>query len=84
MPPANTAVRAALLCSRAGAAVDFLVEDEDMLEVARWIAANCNFDRIYYYGKDRPLHVSWGPENSRDAFELTVKSGRRVPRRLQL
>ena len=72
------------LCSRAGAAVDFLVEDEDMLEVARWIAVNCDFDRIYYYGKDRPLHVSWGPDNSREAYELTIKSGRRVPRRLAL
>ena len=72
------------ICSRRGAAVDFLIDDEDMLEVARWISANCGFDRIYYYGKDRPLHVSWGEHNAREAFELTVKSGRRVPRRLAL
>jgi hypothetical protein len=74
----------ALLCSREGAAVDFLVEYEDMLEVAQWISAHCDFDRIYFYGRDRPLHVSYGPDNSREIFELTLRSGRRVPRKLAL
>jgi hypothetical protein len=73
-----------VLVPRGVGAVDFLVEDEDMLEVARWIAANCDFDLIYYYGKDRPLHVTWGPDNSCEAYELTIKSGRRVPRPLAL
>lgn len=35
------------ICSRLGAAVDFLVEDEDMVEVAKWITANIPFDRLY-------------------------------------
>jgi hypothetical protein len=47
--------------------VDFIVEDEDMLEVARcgvrpalrWV-----FDRLYFYGADRPIHVSYGPEHN--------------------
>jgi DNA phosphorothioation-associated putative methyltransferase len=53
-----------LICSRKGAAVDFYVEDESMLEVAQWIVKNCNFDRLYFYGDARPLHVSVGPDRS--------------------
>jgi len=54
-----------LICPRKGAAVDFIVEDEDMFEVARWIAVHLPFDRIYLYGRNRPLHISYGPENVR-------------------
>ena len=57
--------RGAPICPRLGAAVDFLVEYEDMYEVAKWITENCAYDRIYLYGKDRPIHVSHGPAESR-------------------
>ena len=73
-----------LICPRGGAAVDFLVEYEDMREVARWVAANCAFDRIYTYGSDRPIHVSLGPALAGEMYELTVKGNRRVPRRIIL
>jgi len=53
------------ICSRGGAAVDFIVEHESMLEVAQWIVQNTPFDRLYYYGNDRPIHVSYGPEEAR-------------------
>mgnify|MGYP000869515274 CR=1 FL=1 len=53
------------ICPRRGAAVDFLVEDEDMLDVARWIASHLAFDRMYVYGPDRPLHLSHGPDARR-------------------
>ena len=68
------------ICARLGAAVDFLIRDEDMREVAIWIIANLPFDRLYFYGKARPIHVSFGPENRRNAYTLAeTKSGRRVP-----
>lgn len=71
----------ALICERLGAACDFFVEDEDMEEVARWVAANTPFDRLYYYGKKRPIHVSFGPEEKREFVEMrTTDSGRQVPR----
>jgi hypothetical protein len=70
------------ICKRLGAAVDFLVEYEDMREVAEWIAANCNFDRIYLYGSDRPIHVSVGPERTREVYELVQAGNRRVPRKV--
>jgi DNA phosphorothioation-associated putative methyltransferase len=76
--------RGKLICNRAGAAVDFLVEFENMREVAQWIFSNCAFDRMYFYGNDRPLHVSTGPEFNRDVFEMVEKGGRRIPRKLAL
>ncbi len=71
----------AYICNRLGAAVDFLVADEDMEEVADWIINNLPFDRLYFYGYDRPIHVSYGPEQSRCAYRMEVtKGGVRVPR----
>ena len=69
------------ICTRLGAAVDFLVRDEEMREVANWIIANLPYDRLYYYGTNRPLHVSFGPANKREAFEMiSLPNGKRVPR----
>lgn len=72
------------ICPRLGAAADFLVENEDMLEIAHWIAKNTSFDRIYYYGKDRPIHVSYGASQCRKTVEMTMtESGHIVPKRLR-
>ncbi len=60
------------VCDRLGAAVDFLVEDEDMREVANWIIENTPFDRIYFYGEDKPLHVSYGPSHTRQVVEISI------------
>lgn len=70
------------ICERGGSAVDFIVDFENMREVARWIASNCEFDRLYFYGDDRPLHVSIGPGNTRSMFEIKDGSGRRIPKRI--
>lgn len=73
------------ICPRLGAACDFIVDDEDMLEVAKWVAANTPFDRLYFYGRDRPIHVSYGPENKREVFELVpTLGGKRIPRRIPI
>jgi len=58
----------ALLRANLGAAVDFLVEDEDMLEVARWVMKNTPFDRLYVYRADRPIHLSFSSQPNRSAF----------------
>ena len=69
------------VCSRLGSAVDFLVRDESMEEVAKWIVANLPFDRLYYYGPRNPLHVSYGPHNSRHAVAMTTTpQGKMIPR----
>lgn len=74
-----------IICGRGGAAVDFLVEHEDMKEVADWIISNLPFDRLYIYEANRPIHVSFGPDNSRSAY-LMIKnaSGARIPRPYRL
>jgi DNA phosphorothioation-associated putative methyltransferase len=69
------------ICERLGAACDFLVEDEDMEEVAIWVFENTNVDRVYVYGKDRPIHVSYSQTPARQLVEMKLSpSGRRVPR----
>ena len=71
-----------LICRRGGAAVDFIVEDEDMKEVAQWIVRNCPFDRLYFYGSSSPLHVSYSGTNTLQVIDLTNESikGVRLPR----
>ncbi|WP_426149214.1 hypothetical protein [Polaromonas sp. DSR2-3-2] len=51
------------ICRHRGAACDFFIPDREtqMDKVALWIASNLQFDAMYYYGRDRPLHISWGP-----------------------
>lgn len=69
------------ICERLGAACDFLVADEDMEEVALWVAANTPFDRLYFYGADRPIHVSYSHTPARQFVRMTPNaSGVRVPR----
>jgi len=69
------------VCPRLGAAADFIVEDESMLDVAQWIVANAPFDRLYFYGDDKPIHVSYGPEHARQVVQMVAgQSGRLIPR----
>jgi len=73
--------RGAPICSRLGQAVDFEVSGVGGLALARWLMANTPFDRLYFYGDDRPVHVSVGPAGSRAVVTMLVgPSGRRIPR----
>ncbi len=69
------------ICKRDGASCDILVAgyEHKMDEIARYITANVNYDRLYFYGKDRPLHISIGPEQAKYALIRNTRSdGRRV------
>ncbi|MEI6067532.1 MAG: DNA phosphorothioation-associated putative methyltransferase, partial [Methylococcaceae bacterium] len=71
-----------LICPRLGAAIDFIVDDENMREVADWVAENTPFDRLYFYGEDRPIHVSYGPEQKGEYIDLVITdTGRQVPKK---
>lgn len=73
--------RGRYICDRLGAAADFIVEDENMLEVAQWVVTNTPYDRLYFYGGDNPIHVSYGPNQERQiVLMLPSKSGRLLPR----
>jgi DNA phosphorothioation-associated putative methyltransferase len=70
-----------LICERGGAAVDFIVDDEDMVEVAQWISENLQFDRMYLYGRGKPLHISFSETPSKQVtFMVSTASGRLMPR----
>lgn len=76
------------ICSRLGAAVDFYSHQVSSTELARFIVEALSFDRLYYYGAERPVHVSVGPECLGQPEYLgqivwmREHMGRRIPRRL--
>ena len=77
--------RGKFVCDRLGAAVDFIVEHEDMSGVVKWINDNLDFDRIYYYGPSCPIHVSYSANPVREITELRHAKGRKlVPRRFEI
>ncbi|EOB6303282.1 hypothetical protein [Vibrio vulnificus] len=58
------------ICKRDGAACNLYVEgyENQMDEIAKYICMNLEFDRLYYYGKDRPIHISVSSDNTRYAL----------------
>ncbi len=77
--------RGNLICARRGAAVDFFVPGKTSLEVGKFIVANLPFDRLYYYGSDKPLHLSYGPEHSRAIVQMNLSkvTKKRIPKKLR-
>ncbi|MBA6349924.1 hypothetical protein [Colwellia sp. BRX8-9] len=72
------------ICKRHGLACDFIINgyEKQMDQVMLFIVNNLDFDKIYYYGNDRPLHVSVGNESERHLQIMNVSDkGRRIPGR---
>ncbi|WP_144384330.1 hypothetical protein [Photobacterium malacitanum] len=71
------------ICKRGGLACDFIVKgfEENMGIIAKYIVQNLPFDRIYFYGNNKPLHVSIGPDNSQFIQYMlpSPKTGLRYP-----
>lgn len=69
------------ICERLGAACDFVIEDEDMEEVSLWITENTLFSKIYFYGNEKPLHVSYGTQHERQFIDMIKgKNNRLIPK----
>lgn len=69
------------ICSRGGAAVDFMAHGSS-LDVLHWIAERLTFDRIYYYGPDRPLHLTWAAVPTGSVIHMQRgPSGRLIPQK---
>ncbi|GAB7220279.1 hypothetical protein [Vibrio comitans] len=69
------------ICQREGAACDLLVEgyEQRMHLVAKFITEHLPFDRMYFYGSNKPLHISFGPDHSRYIqYRKTREDGKRV------
>ncbi|WP_062270706.1 hypothetical protein [Endozoicomonas arenosclerae] len=70
------------ICERGGMACDFMVRDTPSSQVALWIVENCPFDRLYFYGDDRPIHVSHSRTLQKEiCWMKQTRFGRRQPRR---
>jgi hypothetical protein len=70
------------ICERGGSACDFITEKRSMADVTRFITKYLNFDRIYYYGANRPIHVSVNDSPSRHLQLMSESTaGRRFPSR---
>jgi hypothetical protein len=68
------------ICDRSGAACDFIVPNVPSNNLVRFIVANLNYDRIYYYGNEKPIHVSVSEKPLRH-LQVMAEShkGRRYP-----
>lgn len=61
-------------CKRLGAACDFRILDLPSDDLVRWIVAQgLPFDSLYFYGVDRPIHISYGPQHKREMWAFTTK-----------
>ena len=61
-------------CDRLGAACDFRIVDVGSDVVVEWIVTErLPFDSLYYYGAERPIHISYGPQHKRDIWTFTKK-----------
>ncbi|TRX56699.1 hypothetical protein [Thalassomonas sp. M1454] len=70
------------ITKRDGAACDFFIEQykDKMDKIALYICNHLPFDKLYYYGNNRPIHVSFNVEPSKHLQVIgTSKNGRRIP-----
>lgn len=70
------------ICHRPGAACDFMVQgyEDNMQVVALFICQHLPFDKLYFYGRNRPIHVSVAdsPLRHLQVMQQSAK-GRRYP-----
>lgn len=70
-----------VVCPRLGLAADFWIPGVDSRDVALFIVEHADYDRLYFYAPDRPVHVSVGPDRTRQIVHMPRgPSGRRIPR----
>jgi len=59
-------------CSRLGAACDFRIVGMESDRLVKWILEQrLPFDSLYYYGSDRPIHISYGPQQRQSIWAFT-------------
>jgi hypothetical protein len=60
-------------CRKPGAACDFRGVGIPSDRLIDWIVAQLPFDSLYYYGCDRPIHISYGPQHRRAIWTFTAQ-----------
>lgn len=71
-----------LICARGGMAADFHCFPVSSLQVAKFVVETLPFDRLYFYGDDRPIHVSVNAPPSTQIVIMKKINTRVVPRRM--
>jgi len=68
------------ICERNGAACDIMFDSVPSSKVVRYIVSRLNYDRIYFYGDHRPVHISVS-RNPVQHLQIMQESnsGRRFP-----
>ena len=76
------------ICAFDGAAADFQVRGRASTMVTQYIIEELDFDAIYFYGKNRPIHVSWSQSPRKLVVEMKFNTAyqrhfpvRRTPER---
>ena len=60
-------------CNRLGAACDFSIIGIESDELVDWILQKkIPFDSLYFYGKNRPIHISHGNQHKRDIWTFNA------------
>jgi len=72
--------RGSPVCSRGGQSCDLRVPGVDAVTLAHWVAAKLPFDRMYLYGLDRPVHLSWSKSPVGKVFAMCPGGRKTVPR----
>ena len=74
-----------LICPREGFAADFKITGVNSEIIARFIVENLAFDRLYFYGADRPIHVSACINSSKKSIVVFKQyHARKVPQCISL
>lgn len=61
-------------CDRLGAACDFRIVGMESDRLVEWILKQrLPFDSLYFYGSDRPIHISYGAQHKREVWAFTGK-----------
>lgn len=61
-------------CDHLGAACDFRIVRMDSDRLVKWILEQqLPFDSLYYYGSDRPIHISYGSQHRQNIWAFTDK-----------
>ncbi|MBW4542652.1 MAG: hypothetical protein KME43_26520 [Myxacorys chilensis ATA2-1-KO14] len=59
-------------CDRLGAACDFRIVDLESDRLVEWILEQrLPFDSLYFYGSDRPIHISYGMQHKQEVWAFT-------------
>lgn len=61
-------------CDRLGAACDFRIIGLESDRLVEWLLEQrLPFDSLYFYGRDRPIHVSYGAQHKREVWAFSEK-----------